>query len=155
MKRPTTASRRSLERGQFSWVTLVLFLGVGATFYFGWVWVPVLMTHQRVKSVVHEHINLAVHDRNDANVVKRMCLMLEGVDNQLERDENGRATTVPAVVVAPEDVVWERDTEVTPPMLHVEFEYVRRITYPLVDRTEDVTMRIDISGDIGVPNWGK
>ena len=40
MNRTSPASRRPLERGQFSWVSLVLLVAFVSTIYLAVVWVP-------------------------------------------------------------------------------------------------------------------
>lgn len=154
MNRSSSASRRPLERGQFSWVTLVLLAALVGGAYLAVVWVPVYVVHFEVRQVVRAHINRAVKDRNDEQIIKALCLRLAALDSTPSVDASGRAVKVPTVEVSPGDVTWERDTSSTPPMLHVAFEYVRVVTYPFIDRTEEHVMSVDFNEDIAIPNWG-
>ncbi len=152
MKRPTMASRRPLERGQFSWVSMVLLVGLISTVYMGWVWIPVYASHQDVKTVVRKAINEAVHNNNDAKLVAKLCQDLAKLGQVEVVGADGTTVRVPEVDVAPSDVTWERDTS-PPPTLHVAFEYVRLVKYPIIDRTEEVTFSVDFDSDISVPKW--
>ncbi len=154
MKRSATASRRPLERGQFSWVTLLLVSSLAATIYMGMVWVPVYLVHHEVKQTVHDFMNRAVKNKDDAALVADMCKRIAALDETAAEDEQGRAIRVPTVEVRPEDVTWERDTASTPPMLHVAFEYVRVVKYPWIDKEQEKVMSVDFTQDIAIPNWG-
>lgn len=154
MMPPSSASRRPLERGQFSWVTAVLVLAVGGAGYMGWVWVPVYVLHHEVKQVVRNYMNLAVKDRNDELLVVQLCAKVQALDSVPGEDRFGAPTQLPVVDLQPGDVTWDRDTSVSPPMLRVAFEYVREVKYPFLDRTREVTLSIDLSQDLAIPNWG-
>ena len=154
MNRSSSASRRPLERGQLSWVTLLLVTALGTGIYLGVVWAPIYIVHFEVKQTVRDYMNQAVKNRNDAHLVERMCQKIALLDSTVEVGEDGRKTRTPTVVLSPSDVTWERDTSATPPMLRVAFEYVRVVTYPLLDRTQEQVMTVDLSQDIEIPNWG-
>ena len=154
MKRPSSASRRPLERGQFSWVTAVLVLAVGGAAYMGWVWVPVYLLHHEVKQVVRNYMNLAVKDRNDELLVVQLCAKVQSLDSVPGEDRFGAQVQLPVIDLQPDEVTWDRDTSVSPPMLRVAFEYVREVQYPFLDRTREVTLSIDLSQDLAIPNWG-
>lgn len=154
MNRSSSASRRPLERGQVSWVTLVLVSALAGGAYLAVVWLPVYLVHHEVRLVVRSHINRAVKDRNDEQIVRSMCFKLGALDSTPSVDASGRAIKVPTVDVSPSDVTWERDTTSTPPMLHVAFEYVRVVRYPFIDRTVEKVMSVDFNEDIAIPNWG-
>jgi len=153
MKSSSPASRRPLERGQFSWVSAVLLLGLAAAVYLGWVWGPVYVLHREVIQVVRGYANKAVHDPNDAVLVDAMCLRLGSLAQEPGEDAFGRAIQVPVVSLAPADVTWQRDAQASPPTLRIAFEYVRVVRYPLVDRTVETTMSVDLTSNIEVPKW--
>jgi hypothetical protein len=153
MKPATSASRRPLERGQFSWVTPVLVLIVAAAGYLGWVWVPLYSTHFEVKQVVRDFMNQAVKNRDDTLLVKRMCEKIQAIEAVEGTDARGKKVSVPAADVEPGDVTWERDADASPPMLHVAFEYKRQVIYPYLDRVDEAVFSIDLTQDIEVPKW--
>lgn len=154
MKRTSMASRRSLERGQFSWVTFVLLASLAVGGYLAAVWAPVYIVHYEVKQVVRGHMNMAVKDPDDARLVAAMCRKLAALDQRVETDAQGEPVKVPTVDVSPDDVTWERDASVKPPMLHVAFDYVRVVKYPFLDRVDERVMSVDFTQDIAIPDWG-
>ena len=147
------ASRRRLERGSISWVTLLLLTTLVVGSYLAVVWVPVYLVHHEVKRVVRNYVNLAVKDRNDEALVVDMCRKLRSLDEVQVVDQDGDLVKAPAVDVTPQDVTWERDTTTTPPTLHVAFEYVRVVRYPFLDRTEEKVLSVDYTDEIGIPQW--
>jgi hypothetical protein len=153
MKRSPSASRRPLERGQITSVTAVLLLGLVAGGYLAVVWAPVYLLHHEVRQTVRGFINKAVHDRNDERLVHDLCQRLQALEQREGEDARGRPAQVPVVDVEPRDVTWERDLEARPPTLHVAFEYVRVVRYPILDRTTEKTMQVDLTGEIDVPVW--
>jgi len=155
MNRTSSASRRPLERGQFSWVTLVLVLALTGTVYVGWVWVPIYVLHYEVKQTVRDFMNRAVKNRDDTALLATMCMRIALLDSAVEVGRDGKKTQVPTVDLRPSDVTWERDTSGPSPTLHVAFEYVRVVVYPYLDRTEEKVMAVDFTQDITVPVWGK
>jgi hypothetical protein len=154
MKRPLSASRRPLERGGFSWVTVLMVTGLAGAFYLGWVWVPVYVVHYEVKQVVRDFANQAVRNKNDQVLVQRMCDKLRSLETTQGEDQWGRPAAVPLVDLAPDEVTWERDAGARPPMLRVAFDYVRTVTWPLLDRTDEITMSVEHEQDIEPPTWG-
>jgi maltodextrin utilization protein YvdJ len=154
MNRTSPASRRPLERGQFSWVSLLLLVVFVSTAYLAVVWVPVYILHYEVKQTVRDFMNRAVKNPNDEALVSQLCLRLAALDSTVEIGEDGQKTTGPTVVVEPRDVTWERDATSTPRTLHVAFDYVRVVKYPLLDRSEERVMSIDFTEDISIPVWG-
>ena len=149
--RSNPASRRPLERGQFSWVTAVFLLALVGGGYLAWIWVPVYITHYEVKQAVRDFMNQAVKNRFDENLKKGLCRKLSGIE---AFGPSGPATPgEPLINLEPSDLTWERDTESKPPLLHVAFEYTRVITFPGLDRTEEVVMSVDFTQDIEVPKW--
>jgi len=155
MKRTSSASRRPLERGQFSWVTLVLVVGLAAAVYLGAVWAPFYILHYEVKQTTRDYMNRAVKNRDDAGLVGQLSSRLAALDTTEEIGDDGRKSKVPTVQVAPEDITWERDTSSQPPMLHVAFEYVRMVRYPWLERVDEHRLTVELDLDLTVPNWGK
>jgi hypothetical protein len=154
MNRTSPASRRPLERGQFSWVSLVLLLSFVSAVYLAMVWVPIYVLHYEVKQTVRDYMNRAVKNPNDEALITQMCARLGALDTTVEVDEAGRKSSVPTVVVEPRDVTWERDATSTPRTLHVAFEYVRVVKYPWLDRSEEKVMSVEFNEDISIPVWG-
>lgn len=150
----SAASRRRPERGQVSWVSLVLLLLLGSAIYLGWVWFPVYLVHHEVKQTVRDYMNRAVKNRDDTALVREMCQRLASLDETVEIGEDGRTYRTPTVELTPDQITWERDTSAAPPMLHVAFEYVRVVKYPWLDRTQEHVMTVDFTEDIAIPNWG-
>jgi hypothetical protein len=153
MNGSTSASRRRLERGEFTWVgALFLVLLLGAA-YLGYAWWPVYWLHYEVKHATRAAINEAVHQRDDRLLVEDLCRKLR----QLGQDElvgpDGRTARVPAVDLEPREVTWERDTRAVPPTLRAAFQYVRVVRYPWTDRTVEKTFSVDIVQDIDIPRW--
>lgn len=150
----SSASRRPLERGQFSWVTALLVLLVAGAGYLGFVWIPVYTLHFEVKQVTRDFMNRAIKDRADERLVGQLCTKIQALARTDGEDASGQPVRIPMVDLQPEMVTWERDTSVKPAMLHVEFEYVRPVVYPFLDRVDEVTLAIDLTQDLEVPNWG-
>ena len=149
------AGLRRSERGEITWVTLVLLAGVAAAGYWLWVWGPVYVVHYEVKQVVREYINQAVRNPNDRGA--------RGEDGPQARDArrwwtgegaDGAAARVPAVTRRPgrRDLGPRRAR--TPPTLHVAFDYERSVTYPFLGRTGTKVFTVDIEGDLSRPDWG-
>jgi len=154
MNRTSPASRRPLERGQFSWVSLVLLVAFVSTAYLAVVWVPIYILHYEVKQTVRDYMNRAVKNPNDEVLIAMMCRRLAELDRTVVVDEDGQKSKVPTVVVEPRDVTWERDATSTPRTLHVAFEYVRVVEYPWIDRSDEHVMAVEFHEDISIPDWG-
>ncbi len=152
--RDARSGARRAERGAVTWVTLLLLAGLAGGAYWLWVWGPVYVVHYEVKQVVHEYINQAVRDRRDAELVQNMVHKLETLALVDGEDASGAPVRVPAVVVDPADVTWERDASAEPPTLHVAFQYERSVAYPFLDRTGTRVFTVDIDGDLSRPDWG-
>jgi hypothetical protein len=148
-----TSSWRRAQRGA-SWVTWLLLLALVVAGYLAWVWVPVYYAHYAAKQVVRDYMNQAVRNRADEVLVLRMTQKLATVDTVTVPAEDGSPLRIPAVEVTPDQVLWERDLSVQPPMIHVAFEYTRPVVYPFLDRIDDVSFAIDLSQDLGVADWG-
>lgn len=153
MRRPLTAARALAPRGQVSWVTLLLLVLVVGGGYLGWAWSPAYIYNFQAKQVVRDFMNRAVKDRNDDRLVDEMCKKLRALGTVQRVAEDGSVEEVPAVDVAPEDVTWEPDRDVSPPMLRVTFSYTAEVTYPFLDRTAEKVFDIDFVKDIQAPNW--
>jgi len=143
---------RLLEaRGAITSVGVLLVLGLAAAAYLAWTWAPVYIVHYEVVQVVRNFGNLAVKDRNDPQLVEAMVAKLRSLDQMVDEGPDGRRQTRPVVDVRAQDVTWER---LEPASLHVAFDYVRDVVYPLVDRTAQRTMTVDLTMDVAPPNWG-
>jgi hypothetical protein len=145
--------QRSSERGGITWVTVVLLLALGTAGYLAVVWVPVYVVRYEAGMLVGEFANKAVHDRSDESLVTKLCDRLAALDQVKAPAPDGSISMVPAVDVRPADVTWERDTESSPPMLHVAFEYTTSVYYPILDRFTEKTFVVDRSQDIKVVKW--
>ena len=150
--RPLALRLRS-ERGAMSWVTIVLLLGLTIGSYLAVVWLPVFFQHGEAKQVVRDFMNRAIKDKNDANLIQRMCDKLALVSQDQVPQPDGTVEKVPAIVVEPSAVTWERDTTVTPPTLRVAFEYVRQVRYPFLERVDETTLEIDLEQSLEVVKW--
>lgn len=150
---PST-SRAALERGGITWVTAFLLLLVAGAAYLAITWGPVWFVHLEVKQVVHDYMNQAVKEPNDAELVANMVHKLRTLDTQVVPDARGALVSVPTVEIRPGDVSWTRDTRVEPPTLRVAFEYTRAVRYPFVERWTETTLRVDLTKDVGRPDWG-
>ncbi len=135
-----------------TWVTAALLLALLAGGYLGWVWIPVWLVHYEAKQVVRDYCNQAVKNPNDAELVQKMVHKLRILEERAVVGEDGRPAKIPLIDVDPKDVVWERSAE--PPALHVAFDYVRQVRYPLIDQSVDKVLQIDVTMDISRPDWG-
>lgn len=151
---PPSSSLARLARGGASWVSVLLILLLVGGGYLGWTYLPVYWLHMEVKQSVRRFMNEAVKNPNDAALVARMIHKLRTLDKQEVLGTDGRPVEVPTVDVEAQDVTWERDTTSTPPTLHVAFEYTRTVTYPLLGRSTEQTLSVDLTEDIDVPDWG-
>lgn len=150
---PTHPPRR-YERGGVSWVTLLLLAAFAGGVYLVIAWAPIYIVHYQVRQVVRDHMNQAIKDRNDGEIVERMCKKLAALHQVTVVDENGYEQRVPAVQVTPADVTWERDTSVQPPVLRVAFEYVREVRYPYLPEVSEWIGSVDFTQELVVPDWG-
>ena len=141
-------------RGQITWVTAAILAALLGGGYLAWVWVPVYIVDFQARQVVRDFMNRAVKDRNDDRLRADMIRRLEMLATDQVVDERGEPATVPAVALAPGDVVWERDTSGPAPTLHVAFEYVRVVELPYLDRTVEKSFTVDFTQDISIPDWG-
>ncbi len=152
--RPGAARPARGARGAITWVgTLMLVVLVGGG-YLAWVWGPVYVVHYEVKQVVRDFMNQAVHDKEDARLVEKMTRKLASLEQVDGVDALGRPARVPAVVVEPKDVTWDRDDDAQPPTLHVSFDYERTVTYPFLETTASKVMSVDLDNDLSRPDWG-
>jgi hypothetical protein len=143
---------RRAERG-VSWVSLLLLLALAAGAYLAWVWVPVYIVHYEAKQVVRDFMNQAVKSRDDGLLQQRMVQRLERLHTIVGEDEAGRRVETPVIVIDPRELVWERDTTTTPPVLRVSLVYELDVEYPWLDRSVTKTFAIDLENDLAVPVW--
>jgi hypothetical protein len=154
MKRRTGRSPLLAGRGAITWVTAVLLLALASGAYLAWVWGPIYVVHYEVSQVVQDYMNQAVKNRDDAELLDKMCQKLRALDKVDRVGPDGRVERVPAVEVSPGDVSWERDTSSTQRTLRVRFEYTRTIEYPWIGQTVEKTFEIERASDLTVPDWG-
>ena len=154
MSRPEPRSLRRCERGQVSWVTLLLIAAIGGGAYLAWTWGPAYLVLFEVKQVVRDYMNQAIKNQDDASLKERLVENLRRVAQRDGIDRFGRPARVPVVDLRTEDLTWERDVSSTPPMLHVAFDYEHEVTYPFLERTATKVMSVDLSNDLTVPTWG-
>src|SRR5512137_2404682 len=102
-------SRRS-ERGAITWVTLVLLLSLVTGAYLAVVWGPVYIVRYEVGLLTSEFANKAVHNHDDAALVREFCDRLGRLDQVRAPAPDGTLATVPAVDLRPADITWVRDT---------------------------------------------
>jgi len=145
--------QRSRERGEFSWVTMLLLTSLVVGAYLAVVWGPVYVVRYEAGMVVTEFANKAVHIRDDASLVQGLCAKLAALDQVKFPEPDGSISVVPAVDVRPEDVTWERDAAATPPTIHVAFTYTTSVYYPFIDRFTEKTFSIDRAQDINPAKW--
>lgn len=145
---------RRVERGEVSWVTLVLVAVLAGAGYLGWVWGPVYAQLYTVKQVVRDHMNQAIKDRDDQGLQRNMVLKIRALGQVESVDAAGRPVRVPAVTVDERQIVWERNEAAQPPTLRVAFAYEREVVYPLVGRTDVRVFEVDLTGDLAMANWG-
>jgi len=150
---PRRSSRRG-ERGAITWVTALLLAALTAGGYLLVVWTPIWVVHYEVRHVVRDYGNRAVKDPNDRQLVQDLCAKLRSLDTSKALGPEGRVESWPTVEVAPQDVLWERNLSVRPPELRVAFRYRRHVYYPVLERWSEVEMQVDITQDIGLPDWG-
>jgi len=144
-------ARVSDERGEITLVGLGLLAVLLAGAYLAWMWIPVYVVHYEVKQVVRQFGNEAVRNPNDDGLVETMVTRLRALDSLQVAGEGGEPQKVPTVDVAAKDVTWERSAD---HHLRVAFEYTRVVPYPLLERTLERTMSVDLTMDISRPDWG-
>lgn len=147
-------SARRGERGGVSWVTLLLLAGLAAGGYLAWVWAPIYVENYAVKQVVRDYQNQAIKNSDDDGLRHNMVLKIRSLGSLQAVDEYGRPYRVPAIALEDHEVLWDRDTRSQPPMLRVSFEYAREVAYPILDRTTTKVFVVDLSNDLGRPDWG-
>ena len=152
MKRPAGRSPLLAARGGVSWVTLALVLALAVGAYLAWVWVPVYVLHYEVVQVVQDYMNQAVKNREDADLVEKMCHKIRTLAQVDQIGDDGRVEHVPAVALFPQDVNWVRDVEHK--RLTVSFDYERAIAYPWIGQTVQKTFEVEKEGDLEIPDWG-
>lgn len=142
------------ERGEITWVGLILLAAAVAGGYLAWVWFPVYFENYAVKQVVRDYMNQAIKNSDDDGLRRNMVLKLRSLAELEAVDEEGRPVKVPAVVVDEGRVVWERHAESQPPMLRVAFEYEREVALPVLERTTTKVFSVDLTNELSRPDWG-
>jgi hypothetical protein len=142
---------RTSERGEITLVGLGMVAAALAGLYLAWMWVPVYVVHYEVKQVVRQLGNQAVHDPHDGPLVEVMVTRLRALDSSERVGDGGERQKVPTVDIAAKDVTWERSAD---HRLRVAFEYTRTVPYPLLDRSLERTMSVDLTMDVSAPDWG-
>lgn len=145
---------RAGERGEITWVTVLLLMAAAGAGYLAYAFGPVYVLHYEVKQVVREYANQAWRNPNDAELVENMAHKIRTLFEESVPGADGRPARRPAVDVRPQDVVWERDPSSAPPTVHVAFEYTREVRLPFVERSVEKVMAVDMTVDIGRPDWG-
>jgi hypothetical protein len=145
--------QRSRERGEITWVTLLLLTSLLGGGYLAVVWGPIYLVRYEAGVVAGEFANKAVHDRDDEALVSRLCQRLAALDQVKAPAPDGTIGLVPAVDVRPEDVTWERSATVTPPTLRVAFTYTTSVHYPILDRFTEKTFTVERAQDIQPVKW--
>ncbi len=154
MSGPASPGKSRRERGQISWVTLLLIAAVTAGGYLGWVWLPLYFENYTVKQVVRDYMNQAIKDRDDATLRRNMVLKIRSLDHVEMVDYRGERVSVPAIPLEEPQVEWERNDNPPPGTLRVAFAYERRVVYPILDRTDVKVFEVDLTGDLARADWG-
>jgi hypothetical protein len=144
-----TTRRPHASRGAITWVGLVLLAAGAALAYLAFVAVPVYYLNYEVRQVVRDFGNQAVKDPDDAKLVFAMTDRLRKLGDERDPDAEGDGRR-PLVVVAPQDVTWERSGS----RLHVAFDYLRDIRLPLFDKRIERVFSVDLTLDISRAEWG-
>jgi hypothetical protein len=144
---------RSRERGEITWVTVVLLLSLATAGYLTVVWAPVYIVRYEVGVVATEYANKAVHNHDDASLVKELCQRLAALDQVKTLQPDGSIALVPAVDLRPEEITWVRDTAVFPPTIHLAFEYTASVYFPILEKFTEKSFAIDRFQDIQPAKW--
>lgn len=150
MSTPRKSSRQAAARGAITWVGLVLLVGILGGAYLAWTWVPVYVVHLEVKQVVRDIGNRAVRNPDDQELLAELVSRVRGLESVRTVDPEGRSVTVPVVDLRPEAITWERQP---PDALHVAFDYERQVPLPLLDRSLQRVMSVDLTLDISRARW--
>ncbi len=154
MRAPSPFDPRRGARGAVTWVSLLLLIVLGGGAYLAWTWAPVYVRQFQVKQIVRDYMNRAVKNPRDAELKDGLVYDVRRLDTKDGVDEYGRPAKVPVIDLRPDDVHWERDTNVKPPVLHVWFDYEHVVEYPFLDRTASKVMSVDLTEELAVPDWG-
>lgn len=154
MSGPASRSPRAIERGEVSWVTLLLIVIVAGGGYLGWIWVPVWFEQYVVKQTVRDFMNQAITNPADELQRRIFAQRLQRIGTVELTDEAGEPVRRPAVVVDERDIVWERSRgEGTAPTLRIAFEYERPVKYPGLNRVEMKLIQIDMTTELQRAEW--
>jgi hypothetical protein len=141
-----------VERGEVSWVTLLLVTVVSISGYLGSVWGPIWFEQMVVKQTVRDFMNQAIKNPHDGELRRMLSTKLQGIATIEVVDQAGERVQRPAVAVEERDITWERSAG-DPPILRVAFEYDRPVKYPLIDRTEVKLFQVDMTTELKQANW--
>ncbi len=142
------------ERGEITWVGLVLLAALGSGAYLGWTWLPLYFDQYAVKQVVRDYMNQAVKNPDDETLRRNMVRKIRLLGEVETVDEYGRRIRLPTVPLDEGAVVWERDAGSQPPTLHVAFDYERQVEYPFLGRKATKVFTVDVTSDLSLPDWG-
>ena len=145
--------RRTRERGEFSWVSMLLLTSLLVGGYLAVVWVPVYLVRYEAGLLASEFANKAVRNKDDATLVRDLCTRLAGLDQVKTLEPDGTVSLGPAIDVSPDDVTWERDPAATPPTIHVAFTYTTSVYYPGLQKFSEKTFTVDRAQDITPVKW--
>lgn len=153
MNASATPRPRSLERGEISWVTVVLLLLLVGGGYLALVWGPIYIVRYEVGVVTGEFANRAVNNRDDDQLLAQLCEKLGALATVKSPAPDGSISVVRAVDLRPEDVTWERHADSMPRTLRIAFEYTTSVHYPILDRFTEKTFAIELEQDISPVKW--
>ncbi len=142
------------QRGQITWVTLLLVAALAGAGVLAWTWLPVYFEHYTVKQVVRDYMNQAVKNRDDEGLRRNMIAKILTLAEEDAVDVSGRRVRIPAVRLEERDVTWERDQDSQPPTLRVAFSYAREVTYPVARVKATKVFTVDLTSDLALPDWG-
>jgi hypothetical protein len=154
MSGPASPGKSRCERGQVSWVTLLLIAVVAGGGYLGWVWIPLYFELYTVKQVVRDYMNQAIKDRDDEMLRRNMVLKIRSLEQVDTVDDRGHPVRIPAILLDERQVSWERNASAEQPTLRVAFGYERWVVYPILDRTDVKVFEVDLTGDLTRADWG-
>ncbi len=154
------AKRRELpgfpnQRGEITWVTVMLVLAIAAGGYGAWVAGPIYWTQLEAKQVVKDYANRSIKNPDEESLKAGLLRDLASLDRDPGVAPDGTPILRPAVDVQPADLVWERGGTAEAPVLHVAFQYDRHVPLPwLKDRFFDRHFEVDLQLDVSRADWG-
>ncbi|HZZ84427.1 MAG TPA: hypothetical protein VFE30_07805 [Anaeromyxobacteraceae bacterium] len=144
------------QRGEITWVTVMLVLLLAGGGYAGWVGFPIFWTHLEAKQVVKDYANRAIKNADDESLKRGLVRDLASLGKDPGEAPDGTPALRPSVNVQPNELVWERGGTAEAPTLHVAFEYDRHVPLPfMTDRYLDRHFGVDLDLDISRADWGR